>query len=56
MYTARHTLSADLIADSILSFGIFTAFALDMIPSSLEFEIGSGPFSKIKMNHVDIGI
>ena len=43
-----NTRKADLIADSILSFGIFTAFALEIIPSSFEFDSGSGPFSMKK--------
>ena len=55
--TIKNTRKADLIADSILSLGIFTAFALDIIPSSFEFDIGSGPFSMknskclTKINH-----
>ena len=55
--TIKNTRKADLIADSILSFGILTAFALDIMPSSFEFDNGSGPFSMknskclTRMNH-----
>lgn len=41
------------MADSILSFGILSTFALDMIPSSFEFDVGSGPCSEnIKIFHI----
>ena len=46
----KSTFTPDLIADSILSFAIFVAFARSIKCSSFILRAGSGPFSKRELN------